>query len=70
MLNWHPFNKLPQTCGVRKYVCPVWIPPKDSFQSHPRTSIGINEQQCDQYNKTSQQSSTLRSKIKHPKTIF
>ena len=40
--NLHPRNNLPQTCGVRKLVCTVWIRPTDNFLTHPMTSFRIN----------------------------
>ena len=40
--NWNPLHKLPQTCGGRKYICPVWIWCTDNLLSHLRTSFRIN----------------------------
>ena len=41
--NWHPCHDLPQTCGWKKSICPVWIIPTDNLQSLLRTSFRVNE---------------------------
>ena len=39
----NPCHNLPQICGGRKFVYPVWIRTTVNFKSHMRTSVGINE---------------------------
>ena len=41
--NWHPCHNLPQSCRGSKYICLICIYPTESFLSHPRKTIGINE---------------------------
>ena len=49
--NRHPCHILPQTCGVSKAVCLIWIWPTDNFLTHSRTSYRINELWSSKYNK-------------------
>ena len=45
-------GELPQTCGVSKSICPIWIRPTDNFLTHSRTSSSINEiwsRKCNKY---------------------
>ena len=72
----HPCHDLPQTCGGRKSVCPVWIRPTENLQSHPMTSFRINERRSNKYdprkstvNKRGTERITWRTfYIKHTKT--
>ena len=49
--NQNPRHDLPKNCGVRKYVCPVWIRPTYNVQSQPRKSFRINKSWSIKFNK-------------------
>ena len=59
-----PCHDIPQAYRRSKSVCTVWIRPKENLQSHPRTSISINEILFNQCEQTIQQPMTIRSKTK------
>ena len=50
--NWHPRHNLPQACRAIKLVHPIYTCHTENFQSHPRTSISINEHLPDQNKQT------------------
>ena len=68
--NWHLRHKLPQSCGVSKYIYPVWIRTTYNFLIHTRTIFRINYHWSSKWNTHKSTINKRRIKKKSLKDIL